>query len=264
MKTYPTFPQPIINQAGGLNWYLELSNAGVLRVGGTTTDAPTPLSRLKLVDPTGRAAYRLGLDSGSPPTVTATALLQASDASYQDLPVWSINGREWNLRVTSAGALVVSAIATDWRMADQPTLLDPAGRMWDLQILDSGVTQTDGPRLAPIVQGQPSVKLRSDDDTVSYAVTIDNEGILFVDGPNDVREAEFYEVLLTSANGLRFALSVDASGILGIDDGFQAIEALDQYPIIWQRRSNVLYVVDTRFRPPVPGMTGRTFGRRAR
>lgn len=264
MKTYPTYPQPIITQAGGLNWYLELSNTGTLRAGGTTTDAPTPLQRLKLVDPTGRSAYKLGLDSGNPPTVTATALGSASEAYHQDLSVWSLNGREWNVRVTSAGSIVATAVSTSWPMAEQPILLDTSGRMWDLTVLDSGVTEITGPTVQPIMEGVSSVKIRADDDTVSYAVTVDDNGILFTTGPNDVNEAQFFEVLLTSANGLRFALSVDANGVLGVDDGFQAIEALDQYPLVWQRRSNILYVVDTRFRPPVPGMSGRGYGRRKR
>lgn len=262
MKTYPTYPQPIIQQAGGLNWYLEVTPGGTLRAGGTTTDPPTPLARLKLVDPTGQAAYRIGLDGSTPPLVTATALTPASSATHKDLPVWGINGREWNLRVTSAGSITIKAIATDWPMAQQPRILDTDGKLWQLNVTDAGIMETDGPTVLPIMQSTGLVKLRADDDSGSFQVTVDTAGILYVEGPNDVNDAQHYETLLISPTGFRFPLSVDAAGLLSIDASMQEIDAQDQWPLVLQWRTGVLYVVDSRFRAPVPRGSGRGYGRR--
>jgi len=262
MNTYPTYPQPILTQAStGLNWYLEVTNDGTLRAGGTTTDAPTPLPRLKLVDPTGRAAYRLGLDASAVPTVTATALSTPAEASYQDLPIWGINGREWNLRVTSAGSLTINAISVEWPMLAQPTLLDPSGKPWRLQVTDAGIMETASQTIVPITESS-TVRLRADDDSGSFTVSVDENGVLFVTGPEAVSLATYYEVLLLSSSWLRYPLSVDANGVLSIDTAMTEIETRDQWPLVLQSRSNVLYVVDTRFRAPIPGRAGRGYGHR--
>lgn len=262
MKTYPTYPQPIIQHPNsGFNWFLEVTPGGTLRAGGTTIDAPTTLNRLKLVDPTGQAAYRLGLDVSDPPLITATVLSAPRDAGYQDLSVWGINGREWNLRVTSAGSITVNAISTNWPMADQPIFLDSQGRMWHLNVSDAGITEAVGPTVLPLTISQ-TAKIRADDDSASFEITVNDAGILFVSDPADVSLATHYEILLTSPGGLRFPLAVDANGILSIDTAMAEIEARDSWPLVLQSRTNILYVVDNRFRPPTGSRGG--YGHRRR
>lgn len=273
MPTYPRFTQPIIaHPSTGLNWYLELSNAGILRAGGTTTDPATPTSRLRLVDPTGRAAYQIGLNSDSTPTVIASPLHDPKLGNYQDLSVYSVNGREWNLRVTSGGSLTIQAIDSDWPMLEPPQGVEgygiPSslngvfdGAMWQLTVRDSGVTDTTGPNFLPVQQGE-RISIRADDDSCSWQLAYRTDGVLFTVGPNDVNLARYHEVLLVSPNGLRFPMSVDANGVLFVDPGMQDIDSQNQWPLVMQARSNILYVVDNRFRPPTPGGRGRGYGRR--
>ena len=274
IRTYPTYPQPIIpHPVTGLNWYLELTHGGTLRAGGTTTDAPTPLSRLRLVDPTGHAGYKIGLNSDATPVVTATPLDSARDGNYQDLSVWAINGREWNIRVTAGGTITATAIASDW-----PTLLRPQtdraghpipsslsgvfdGATWSLTVNEGGVMLTEGPSHHPITQGQ-RMNLLSNDGTVSYELAYITGGVLFTLGPNDAANAQHYDALLVSPSGLRFSLSVDANGVLFIDNGLEDIDAQNEWPLVMQSRSGILYVVDKRFPPPVPGGRGTGYGRR--
>jgi hypothetical protein len=116
----------------------------------------------------------------------------------------------------------------------------------------------------PIIEGVTAAKLRADDDSGSFSITVDTAGVLYVEGPNAVDEATHHEILLTSPGGIRFPLSVDASGILSIDDSMQDIDSRDQWPLVLQWRTGVLYMVDSRFRAPLPGASGRGYGRRRR
>lgn len=271
--TYPTHPQPIIRQvSSGLNWYLELTNAGVLRAGGTTTDAPTPLTRLRLVDPTGAAAYQLGLSSDAVPTVTATVLSAPREANYQDLSVWSVNGREWNVRVTSAGSLTITAIDAHWPMLESqkgglghgiPSSSDGVfdRGVWRFIVNDAGVTSMSGQEFPQILDAE-RISIRSDDETCSWQLACTPIGTLYVLGPNHVDDAQYHEVLLQSPNGLRFPMSVDAAGTLFIDTGMAEIDTQNQWPLIMQQKSGILYVVDSRFRSPTAGGRGRGYGRR--
>lgn len=271
--TYPTYPQPIIRQvSSGLNWYLELTNAGVLRAGGTTTDPTTPLNRLKLVDPTGTTAYQIGLNSDAVPTVTATVLSSPKDATYQDLSVWSVNGREWNVRVTSGGSLTITAIDAHWPMleAQQGAQGHPIpsstsgvfdGGVWQFIVDAAGVTSMSGPDYpSPFTASTERPSLRSDDDSCSWELACLPTGILYVLGPNHVEDARYHEILLQGPNGTRFPMSVDVNGILYVDTGMQEIDTANQWPIVMQQRSGILYVVDNRFKAPTAGSKG--YGRR--
>ena len=262
MITYPTYPQPILAQAStGKRWYLEITTDGILRAGGTTIDAPTPLPRLKLIDPTGQTAYRIGLDTATPPAITLTVLDAARDAGYQDLSVWGINGREWNLRVTAAGALTVNACGSDWRTRPTPEMLDANGVPWRVTVSDAGISSVEGP-VSGTETSQP-VYLRASDDSVCYELTVNTSGILLVTGPLARTLTDYYEAKLVSPSGIECLLSVDATGLLFIDpDTLQDLQHLDEWPLVLQQRTNVLYVVDTRFRAPAAGRPSQYGSRR--
>lgn len=268
--TYPRYPQPVIRQVStGKHWYLELSNAGILRVGGTTIDFATPLNRLKLVDPTGSAAYQIGVDSSAIPTVTATALTSPKDAAYQDLSVWSVNGREWNVRVTSAGSLTITAFDAHWPMLEAQQ--GQAGHgipsssqgvfdrgQWQFIVNAAGVTSMSGPDYpSPFIPSQERPKLRADDDSCSWELACLPTGVLYVLGPNYVEDARYHEILLQGPNGSRFPMSVDVNGVLYVDTGMQEIDTANQWPIVMQQRSGILYVVDNRFK--APGVRGKGY-----
>lgn len=279
--TYPTYPQPIITHpATGQNWYLEVSNAGILRAAGTTTDAPTPKSRLRLVDPTGSAGYQLGLNTDVTPTVTATALTTPREGNYQDLSVWGVNGREWNLRVTAGGSITITAISSDWPMVEHPKIREgfpiqgvTGARYdrstWRLTVSDAGILSVNG-RNAPTdileLPNDPNATpfyLRSDDDSISCQLFINESGILQVHTFFPQLHVDLpYTILLISPSGYRFPLAVDGNGVLYIDDGLEAIDHANEWPLVLQSRNNILYVVDNRFPAPVPGGRGRGYGRR--
>jgi hypothetical protein len=262
MITYPTYPQPILAQATtGRNWYLEITIAGILRAGGTTIDAPTPLSRLKLVDPTGQTAYKLGLDTATPPAITATVLSAARDAGYQDLSVWGINGREWNLRVTAAGSITINGLGTIWPTRAAPAPRDANGFPWQLTVSDGGVLSADGPQL--VVHDTTPVYLRASDDSACFEITINTAGILFVTGPLSKELTPLYDATLFAPSGVSCLLSVDTNGVLFLDPTtLQDIQQRDEWPLVLQQRTNVLYVVDTRFRAPAVGRPSQYGSRR--
>jgi len=276
IRTYPTYPQPIIpHPTTGRNWYLELTNGGTLRAGGTTTDAATPVSRLRLVDPTGQAGYKIGLNTDPTPVVTATPLSSARDGNYQDLSVWAMNGREWNLRVTSGGTITATAISSDWPML-RPQRNDSTGHAlpsynalsqfepgaWRLTVNDGGVSIATGPEILPIREWQRQYLLDDTGENAWELLCYSPIPSLIVSGPLAPTLAQYYDMLLISPSGLHFTLSVDSNGILFIDSGLEDIDAQNEWPLVMQSRSNVLYVVDKRFPPPVPGGRGRGYGRR--
>lgn len=241
-QTYPTYPQPILEQASGLRWYLELTNAGTLSAKATTIDQPTSQKRLTLVSTDRTKAYRLGLNAANPPTVTA-AEWPASFGGYEDLYVFSPNGREWAIQVSNSGGLSTKALSHDWPRMRTPILASPDNTRWRFEVDDGGVYQVTSD-LTESTLRQPLI-LRSQDDTTAWQITIDNNGILSV---SDValNLGIYYDAELISPSLERWALQVDQNGILYIDSITDLINARDSWPLVLAKNNKELYCVDSR------------------
>lgn len=279
-KTYPRFPQPVLPHADGSRWYLEVTNAGVLQVGGRTLDQPTPTRELQLVDPTTElTAYRLVLTAASPPTLTTLALRDSSYGFHKDLPIWSVNGREWMLQVSNTGAVSVSGSSSNWPMVPnfgiptstplpqfqqpQAAIASPHGA-WRLLVSDSGIweLQSDFSQ----VQHLSSAFLWTQDDLMPFQITVTDDGILTViDAAPTI--PRFYEALLVSPGGTFFTLVGNQTGgdiILSVTSTlYDAINVREEWPLVISTHGNYLYCVDDRYPPPLPQMS-RRWGQRRR
>lgn len=276
--SYPKYPQPILKQAGtGRNWWLEVTKAGVLQAVNTTLDAPTQDPRVTLVTTDRTKSYRLGLDGSTPPLVTLTQMPDATYGGYEDLFVFSPNGREWAVQANSAGTLTVRTMGSSWKTqpapppdayppGTAPLLQDSQNQGWALTVADPGIYRvTSGGPPVDGLKGVQPITLRSEDDAAAYTVTVDGNGILSVNGPLPIASSpEVYGLQLTAPGGNVYLLTVDANGILYIDTALQdAINARDEWTVVFAKNNTIFYVVDERFRPPVPGFQGR-YGWRSR
>lgn len=278
-KTYPRFPQPILTHPDGSRWYLECTNAGVLQIGGRTLDAATPVRDVQLVDSTAVAAYRLVLTGAIPPLLQTLSLREASFGYHKDLPVWSVNGREWTVQVSQAGAIGVAGASSTWPMTpnlgiptntpapqyQQPMAAISGGSSaWKLLVSDSGIWELEqqyGP-----VKTLSSAYLWTQDDTMPFQVTVTEDGILTViDAQPTI--PRIYETILVSPGGTWFTLvgtSVSGDIILSVTSTlYDAINAREEWPLVISQHGNYLYIADERFPPPIPGV-GRRWGQRRR
>jgi hypothetical protein len=267
MSSYPQYPQPIIRQASsGQNWFLEVTAAGVLQATGTTLDAPTVDPRLTLVSTDRTQAYRFGLDASVLPLVTMTAMPTAAFGGYEDLFVFSPNGREWAVQVNNAGALTVRTMGSSWNVQAiaSPGLIDPASNVWALSVADPGIYAVDGPQSGAGLNPLGAITVRSEDNTTAWTVTVDANGILSVAQVDLATAPQMFGFVLTAPGGNVYVLTVDSAGILYIDTALQdAINARDEWTVVFAKNNTIFYVVDERFRPPVPGFGGR-YGWRSR
>lgn len=244
--TYPLFPQPILQQASGTRWYLEVSNAGVLSARAITVDAAWGQPRLTLVSTDRTKAYRLGLSAGASPTVTTTEV-PASFGGFAELFVFSPNGREWAVTVDAAGSLTVTGIGSDWPRITSPVLKDSSNIPWHLRVTDGGVLSVESSNAPQALQ---SLILRSQDGTAAYRVSISTDGILSVDTAA-LSDAIYYDAEVVSSAGTRWSIQVDANGILSMNSIFEDLESeRDQWPLVLAK-DGTLYCADTRFRAPV-------------
>lgn len=244
MITYPTYPQPILEQASGSRWYLEITNAGTLSAKAKTTDQVMNSRRLTLVSTDRSKAYRLGLNAGDPPSITATEV-PAAFGGYEDLFVFSPNGREWTVQVNSSGTLSVKALSHDWPRMGSPILTSPDNTPWRFEVDDGGVYQVTSDPTETRLQ-QPLI-LRSQDDTTAWQVTIGNDGILSV-SDTALSLGVYYDAELISPTLERWALQVDQNGILYADSITDLINARDSWPLVLAKNGKEMYVVDSRFR----------------
>jgi hypothetical protein len=278
-KTYPRFSQPILTHANGSRWYLEVTNAGVLQVGGRTLDAATPIRDVQLLDDTAVSAYRLALTAAVPPLLQTIPLREATFGYHKDLPVWSVNGREWTIRVSQAGAISVVGASSNWPMTpnlgiptntpaptfQQPMVAISGGRSeWKLFVSESGIW--DLQQQYDPVKTLSSAYLWTQDDTLPFQVTVTEDGVLtVVDAPSTI--PRIYELILVSPGGTFFTLVgniVDHDIILSVTSTlYDAMNARDEWPLVISQHGNYLYIADDRFPPPLPGV-GRRWGQRKR
>lgn len=249
-KTYPAYPQPILTQSStGLNYYLEITNAGTLAAKATTTDAATSLRNVTLVADDDTQAYRLGLDASNPPLVTVTAMDSAAFGNFKELPVWSPNGREWKVTVDNAGNLTVTGTGLDWTKMGRPIVEDVNGVPWRFQVQDGGIYEVTSDHTENVLR-QPLI-LRAQDDSKAWKVTVGIDGVLSVTDDNvSLSDTELYEAEIISPGGMRWHLQVAASGVLSVTSVDDLINARFSWPLLLARRDRTLYCVDNRFRYP--------------
>lgn len=254
--TYPRFPQPIlVHPVSGQYYYLQIGNMGGLHVGGKTLDPPTNPRRQVLVDAARTVAYEIRLTSVDPPAITVSAALPGSQGGWEDLFVWSPNGREWAVQVLPTGALQYIALSSDWEKLRAPlSTIAPDGRAWHLTVAEHGVYSADGPHAAPFTDLGHTVRLRSQDDTIAAEITVSNDGILSVSDPIEGHLAPYYEAELLSPHGAKFFLTMDSQRILYVTDWTAIEHNRDEWPLVVSQNGQYLYVVDDRFPPPIPGI----------
>lgn len=278
-KTYPRFSQPILTHPDGSRWYLEVTNAGVLQIGGRTLDVATPIREVQLIDSTNVSAYRLSLTGAVPPLIQTSTLRDPSMGYHKDLPVWSVNGREWTIQVSQAGAISVVGASSNWPMTpnlgiptntpapqfQQPLPAISAGvSEWKLFVSDSGIWDIE--QQYDPVKTLSSAFLWTQDDTMPFQVTVTEDGLLTViDAPPTI--PQIYETVLVSPGGTFFTLIgavVDHDIILSVTSTlYDALNARDEWPLMISQHGNYLYIADERFPPPIPGV-GRRWGQRRR
>lgn len=278
----PSFEQPVLAQANGKRWWLQVTNQGTLDTARVTDADLTPIRRLKFVDATTDAtAYQLGLSNDAVPVPTLTTLADASLGNHKDLPIWSPNGREWTMQVVN-GVLTVSPLANTWNtmvpVGGLPTSIpgvpyqfpdiaiqDSAGILWQILVTDGGLWEVQNQMDLP-VKSLSHCALWTQDDTIPFQITVNTEGLLTVtDAP--LTTPKLYEIVLVSPSGLFYILqgqNVGGDVILEISNAIQdSMDNRDEWPLMIAQNGRYTYIADDRFPPPIPSMP-RRWGQRRR
>lgn len=129
MTTYPTYPQPILQDPNGFRWYLEVSNAGVLAPKAMTIDAAWDRQRTTLINALRTASWRVSLDATPSMTLVSAPILEGVRT---EVSVWSPDGREWGLRVGNDAVLTVTDLSVS--RDEWPLVLAKDGTLY---VLDS-------------------------------------------------------------------------------------------------------------------------------
>lgn len=255
MPTFPKFPQPVFEQAStGLKFYLELTNNGVLKLRGPVISEVTPTRRITLVSKDRTIAYRLGVDSSAEPLITVSDH-PAEFGAFEDLYVFSPNGREWTIQVNAAGILSIKALGSEWSRGGVPILKDSTGIPWRIGVADGGVMDVTSD---PSENHHREVVLRSQDDSKAWRITVDTDGILSAEDDGvTLADAKYWDAEMVSPLGERWSLQVDKDGILSVDSISDIINQRDTWTLVMERTNGVLFVVDERFRSPWQGGRGR-------
>jgi hypothetical protein len=269
LKTYPEFPQPILRNPGdGYSYYLEVANDGSsVSAAGRTTDRPTDLPLITLLDTSKLAAYRLEL-SGGGPSVGVSAAKPVAMGCYDVLSCWSRNGREWQIQVNAAGSLTISPLASTWKTAKVTHLEDQNGEFWPLSVSDGGIYAVSTPdSVNQQNRAGVSAILATRDGSAAFklkvSVNSDGDGIVQVEDGQSLDDALGYELELISPHGLSYLLYVEPTGIVYVDDTPQG-NGRDRWPLMLiPGKKPYVFIIDERFPPPIAGV-GRKWGVRRR
>lgn len=267
--TYPEFPQPVLrNPTDGRNYYLEVSNDGAsVSIGGRTSNAPTDLPRVTLLDIPHASSYQLQL-SGGGPSVGLSAAKPVSMGCYDYLSAWSRNGREWQLQVDANGALAISPLSYNWDTPKITHLKDQNGGFWPLGVSDGGIYNVSTPDAVnqQNIAGVSAI-LSTRDGSAAFKLDISvngqGQGIVQVTDGQSLLDALGYELELISPNGLHYLLYVEPTGLLYVDDTPQANGRDSWNLVVIPGKKPYVFVIDERFPPPIAGMS-RKWGVRRR
>ena len=163
----------------------------------------------------------------------------------------SPNGREWEVTCTQDGVYRLKALTIDWPRARTPILTDAVtGTPWTFVATDDGELHiSDLP-----TQHRLSCILRAQDDSAAYRLTVAG-GIIQVSDPLPVTDAVYYDAELISEDGTHWLVRVDGQGILSVNSEWEGAihREGDEWPLLLADRRGTMYVVDSRFPPPLPG-----------
>lgn len=163
----------------------------------------------------------------------------------------SPNGREWEVTCTQDGVYRLKALTIDWPRARSPIIPDDTtGTPWTFVVNDGGEHQLSD----QATDHRQSCILKAQDGSCAYRLTIAG-GILQVSDALPATDARFYDAEMISEDGTHWLLRIDQNGILSVDSEWEdAINrAGDEWPLLLADRRGTMYVVDSRFPPPLPG-----------
>lgn len=163
----------------------------------------------------------------------------------------SPNGQEWEVTCTQDGVYRVKPLTIDWARAGTPILEDTiTGTAWTFLVTNDGEQRlSDEP-----TQHRRQCVLRAQNDACAYRLTVVG-GIVQVSDPLPASDAVHYDAELVSEDGTHWLLRVDQDGILSVASEWEdAINRRgDEWPLLLADRRGTMYVVDSRFPPPLPG-----------
>lgn len=167
----------------------------------------------------------------------------------------SPNGREWEVTCPQDGVYRVRALSTDWPKAQSPVLTDATGLPWRFEVGDGGIYQVTSD---PSEVVRRTAKLKTQDGTLAFEITVDPNGILTATDLPFATDAQFFDIELLGPTGTRWLLRVDNAGTVYLDSEWQdSYDNGDEWPLLIADRQGTLYCVDTRFPPPIGGLGGR-------
>lgn len=277
----PAFEQPVLAQANGKRWWLQVTNQGALDTARLTDADLTPIRRLKMIDTNETTAYTLTLSNDAVPVLVVTPLASVALGNHKDLPIWSPNGREWTLQIVN-GVVTLTPLSIAWPtmvpIGGMPShrpglpyqfpdiaIVDDKNILWRILVTDGGLWEIQNEQDLPI-KHLSHCALWTQGDEQPFQITVNTEGLLTVtDAP--LTTPKLYEIVLISPSGLFYVLQgQDVAGdvILEVSNSIQdAMDNRDEWPLMIAQNGRYIYISDDRFPPPIPSMP-RRWGQRRR
>ena len=234
-----------------------LKNSGLIsliyRPSGFTPDHVARIHERCLINTARTKAFYFGVKDTDPDNPLTTLTQHENVHLGRPYSLFhSPNGQEWEVTCTQDGVYRVKALTIDWARARSPILEDTLapGTFWTFIVANDGeYSISDQP-----TQHKQDCILRAQDDSAAYRLTV-AAGIIQVSDPLPVTDARYYDAELLSEDGTHWLLRVDGDGILSISSEWEdAINrAGDEWPLLLADRRGTMYVVDSRFPPPLPG-----------
>lgn len=226
-----------------------MTNAGILNLQATTTDAAFDTKRLTLISTDRSKAYTIGLDTSDPPLIIITEK-EPAYGGYEQLYVFSPNGREWGIQAENVGGdgiLSVVSLNKVWDTVQNALVLtSPDNMPWRFETADNGIYQVTSDPAETI---RRDCTLLSQDDTTAWKLTIDNNGAISVTDTL-LANGKFYDAEITSPSGVRWFLQVDQNGILSMDNIDDITSLAVEWPLVVAKHGKLIYIVDERFPAP--------------